>query len=105
VHSDERGMDWRELQSEHRAVIVQIVVHPSLKAFLSVDERRAVWLWTSVEGMWMERLRLDGMDGCAICGAAPRAQCTACARAVCSRCRCCCGQRILCGMCHHHLCC
>jgi hypothetical protein len=105
VQCDMREIDWRQLPSEHVAAVVEIVVHPSLKAFLSVDDERGVWLWTAIEGRWMERFKPEAMDGCATCGANAKAACAACGRAVCPRCRCVTGQRTLCGVCHHHLCC
>jgi hypothetical protein len=105
AHCDERKLDWRQLPSEHRAPVADIGVHGSLKAFITADERRAVFLWTAGEARWMERMRIEAMDGCAVCAAPARTVCAACGRAVCGRCKCIIGQRTLCAFCFNHLYC
>jgi hypothetical protein len=87
ARTDTHEIDCKELPSEHRAAIVDVVIHSSLKSFLTVDANGVVLIWTGIDLGFQQRMKFETFASCPFCANAPSAFCSACNRAVCNRCK------------------
>jgi hypothetical protein len=78
-------VDSKRLPSQHRHPIENIVVHPSMKAFVSVDKERMSFMWTApvVSG---QIVPAGVYAKCHACDAEASGTCPSCGRAVCGQC-------------------
>jgi hypothetical protein len=105
ARTDTHQVDCKELLSEHRAAIVDVVIHSSLKMFLTVDANGIVLMWMGVDLGFQQRMKLKTFASCPFCASAPSVFCSTCNRAVCNRCKRTRKNRVVCASCISHMCC
>jgi hypothetical protein len=82
----DRGVvDSKRLPSQHKHPIENIVVHPSLRAFISVDKEKMSFMWTA-PGVSGEAAPPGVRAKCHACDAEAAGTCPSCGRAVCGQC-------------------
>jgi hypothetical protein len=93
-------IEWKQFPSEHRAAVIAVLIHPSLKEFISVskDGRASVWSAPGVVADLEER-RIRVI--CATCHrtTGPLVFCTYCGRSFCEKCICADASPVACGVC------
>jgi hypothetical protein len=78
-------IDFVKLPSPHLGAIVKIVVRPSGKSFVSIDQSEICCLWTApgIKGM---NGKITHFETCVICGETPHVFCGSCNRPLCRQC-------------------
>ncbi|OHT08123.1 hypothetical protein TRFO_23489 [Tritrichomonas foetus] len=96
------GIDIKKLPSQHGKAIKSIIIHPSRKSFLTVDEDGFVFNWTA-SGLLSQPLCFNFYE-CAHCKSSPKTFCQSCGRVVCHNCMKEADHQRMCIMCcaHHY---
>jgi hypothetical protein len=89
-------VDTRVMTSEHRTRIENVVVHPSRKSFVTVDQAGVCCQWIAV-GLGSDTLRLDMYRHCHVCGSKASVFCQTCRGATCRACLD--DQSLICALC------
>jgi hypothetical protein len=105
ARTDTHQIDYKELPSEHKAAIVDVVIHSSLKSFLTVDANGVIFIWTGVDLGFQQRMKLEIFASCPFCAGAPSVFCSACNMAVWNRCKTTHKNRVVCALCICHIFC
>jgi len=76
---------FKQIISPHQNCIKMFSYHPSLKAFMSIDEAKNIYFWTGYQ-INSPKLRLSVFSHCPFCKNPASIHCSMCSRGICSVC-------------------
>lgn len=82
---DQGTVDFKRLPSMHEAAVNRLVLHPTLREFVSIDEDGVEYVWNAI-GLDAPNQKAKIFSHCACCENPAQIICTRCNRAMCPRC-------------------